>query len=461
MVNIVVVGVGFVGLTHAAVTAKFGHNVLGFDVSEDKVKAFSSGKNEEISRYIHEKELSNIVNEELSSGRLKFTSQISDITDSEVFFMCLPTPYKQSGESDLSYLFNASASLLPLLKKNDNFKLIVNKSTVPIGTAEKLRAYLTSNGLTNFDVASNPEFLPEGEAVKHAIHSSKLVIGANNERSFELLRRVYANFYNNPNTTYVETNPETSEAIKYGSNVTLYNQIVMWQEIAAKIAEASPKVNFEKLRSGILADPRIAKWGSYVSAGAGGSCFKKDTLSLAHQLAVLGMDDTYINMIDTINEYHKTYLITRAELEGDYSFNNKSVTILGTAFKQETNDMRESNVLAMVPMLLGKGVDKIKLYDPLALGQARICFDTRNNRNFDRITYHTNVVDALNDSDVAIIATDHQEFRTLKDKLLEAQIRTPYLVIDGRRMMPVFDVKDLLGKGVSYLSIAGTFQKPE
>ena len=411
MVNVAVIGVGFVGLTH--VTARFGHEVIGYDISKDKIDAFNSADSKQISKYVYEIGLSEIVSQGLLSKRLKFTTNIEEISNCEVFFMCLPTPYTATGESDLSYLFSAADSLVPILKKNGKFRLIVNKSTVPIGTAEKLYKYLSEKGVTNFDVASNPEFIPEGEAVKHTVHSAKIVVGASNEKSFDLLRQINYNFYDNPHTVYVETNAETAEAIKYASNVLLYNQIVMWQSIPAAIAESNPKVRFEDLKKGALADTRIAKWGSFVTAGAGGSCFKKDTLSLARQLEATGMDPTYINMIDAINEDHKTYLITRAEDEGNYSFDGKCVAILGTAFKKATNDMRESNVLAMIPKLLEKGVTHIRLYDPLALEHTRIAFNPKHNKEYSKISFHESSIEAQKDSDVAIIATDHKEFKTL------------------------------------------------
>ncbi|MCK6650485.1 MAG: nucleotide sugar dehydrogenase, partial [Bacteroidia bacterium] len=437
MVNVAVIGTGFVGLTHAAVTARFGHNVVAYDISAEKIAAFNSRNKDLIDEIIYEKNLADLVITESLTHRLKFTTNVNDLNNSEVLFMCLPTPYKETGESDLSYLFSAAQQIVNMLiiQKNNSFKLFVNKSTVPIGTAKKLKDFLQSKGLKNFDVASNPEFLPEGDAVEHAIRSSKVVVGAINEESFELLRKVYSSFVSNPNTTYVECNPETAEAIKYVSNTTLYGQIVLWQTIGGRVAEAFPQINFEVLRKGVLADSRIAKWGSYVSAGAGGSCFKKDDLSLAFQLESKGVDSSFIRLLDFINEKQKIYLIDRAQKEANFSFTNKKIAILGTAFKQGTNDMRESNVLAMIPQLLSLNVSEIKLYDPLALTVAKNFFDPSIDSRYKKISYCNSVFESIESTDVAIIATDHQEFRSLSSNFLDIlsnkKIRTPYLILDG------------------------------
>jgi UDPglucose 6-dehydrogenase len=456
MVKVCVVGTGFVGLTHAAVTAMFGHNVVGYDSNVAKVAAFSSGDKSRIEEFIMERSLAELVNEQIKAGRLTFSANPEILRDREIFFMCLPTPYTETGESDLSYLFGASDTIVDSLLKRDkqNFVLFVDKSTVPIGTAKKLNQHLHNKKLTNFDVASNPEFLPEGDAVASARHSFKIVVGANHKESFDLLKRVYANFLGG--SGYIETNPETAEAIKYASNALLFTQIVSWQAIPAKIAEAFPEVDFDVMKKGILVDSRIAKWGSYVSAGAGGSCFKKDDLSLIFQLKQNGVDASFLKIIIDINEYHKTYLVERAEREANYTFNKKSVVIFGTAFKQGTNDMRESNVLKLVPLLLSKGVSQIKLYDPLALDEAKKIFNPQKNSDYSKISYCDNINNILAGTDVAIIATDHQEFKGLLDLFLE-HASAPYLILDGRRMMPSFVIKSLTSKGISYLSIGGRY----
>jgi len=461
MVKIGVVGTGFVGLTHAAVTSRF-HTVVGYDINEERIADFSSGSKERIERHVNERGLAELVNNQIAKDhQLTFTIAVTDVVNCEAFFMCLPTPYKQNGETNLEFLIEAAEKISDeLLKRdNDDFVLFINKSTVPIGTAEMLSNFLKKKGLTNFDVASNPEFLPEGEAVKYSIHPEKVVVGARKQESIDLLRRIYFNANDNPNTRYIECeNPETAEAIKYGSNIQLYSQIVAWQAISGRVCEAYPEVNFEVMRKGILADSRVAKWGSYVSAGAGGSCFKKDSLSLARQLNKRDVNSRFIELIDEINEQQKGYLIPRAENEAGYSFNTKRVSILGAAFKQGTNDIRESNVLVMIPMLIRRGVDQIKVYDPHALDEARKYFDPEENKHYKCITYHAKLVDALEGSDAVIIATDIQDFRALPD-ILEKLENAPSFILDGRRMVPRQEVPRLVDKGISYLPVAGTYVK--
>lgn len=457
MVKVGVIGTGFVGLTHAAVTAMYGHNIIGYDSNSEKVDAFNSGERFRIEKYVAEKNLADIVNKGLKEGNLSFSTNPEVLTDREVLFMCLPTPYKDNGESDLKYFFSAADSILPVLlrRSSQDFILFADKSTVPIGTANKLQNYLSKNGLINFDVASNPEFLPEGDAVESAIHSHKVVVGANHQKSFDLFKRVYSNFLGNGG--YIETNPETAEAIKYASNALLFTQIVAWQAIPATIGEAFSSVEFDAMKRGILADKRIASWGSYVSAGAGGSCFKKDALSLSFQLNHNDADASFVSLINDINEQHKSYLIERAEKEANYDFNKKCVVILGTAFKQDTNDMRESNVLKLVPELLKRGVEEIRLYDPLALDMAKIIFNPNKNQNFNRISYYSNVESAVVNADVSYVATDHKEFRNLGDKLLK-NVNLPHLIIDGRRMISTIELPALLERGMSYLPIGGTYK---
>jgi len=462
MVKIAIIGTGYVGLTHAAVTSRFGHTVTGYDIDYKKIEDFSSGDKIRIEKYVNEKDLAALVNEQLKNKRLSFTSDPRGLADNEVFFMCLPTPTKSGGESDLSYLFDAAKTLVDILKGKDEnrFTLFVNKSTVPIGTASRLYEFLESNGMNNFDTASNPEFLPEGEAVKYAIHSEKIVVGARKKESLDLLKRVYSGFYDNPNTRYIECeNSETAEAVKYASNTLLYSQIVAWQAIVGRICEAFHDINFEVLRKGVLADSRIARWGSYVSAGAGGSCFKKDALSIARQLEQNSTDARFMRLIDDINEYQKDYLIERAEMEAGFSFNMKRIAILGAAFKQGTNDLRESNILKMIPLLLMRGAEEVKVYDPLAIDEAKKYFNADKNQNYRKISCHNRIVDALKDSDAAIIAADHQEFRALPD-ILRTAVETPYLVIDGRRMISRWEVPMLVKElGISYIPVAGAYIK--
>jgi UDPglucose 6-dehydrogenase len=208
----------------------------------------------------------------------------------------------------------------------------------------------------------------------------------------------------------------------------------------------------EDLKLGVTSDTRISTWGSYVSNGAGGSCFGKDIQSLIYQLNQNGRSTDLLQAVYNINEYQKTYLIDRAVHEAGFNFNNKSIALLGLAFKKHTNDMRDSSALKVVESLLARGVSAIRAYDPLAMEEARRWYDPVQNHLFDRITYHNSPKEAIEGTDALFISTDWEEFRGLSGTI-ERTVKPPYLIIDGRRMIPDYDA--LLAKGFEFLSVGG------
>jgi UDPglucose 6-dehydrogenase len=215
-----------------------------------------------------------------------------------------------------------------------------------------------------------------------------------------------------------------------------------------------PNIRVEDLKRGVTADSRISTWGSYVSNGAGGSCFGKDIQSLIFQLRSAGQPADLLQSVYTINEYQKTYLIDRAVREAGVSFNHKSVALLGLAFKQRTNDMRDASSLKVVEALLSRGVREIRAYDPLAIDEAKRFFNPDQNHLFEKITYHDSVRDALNGSDLLFISTDWEEFRGLS-RTIEETVKPPYLIMDGRRMIPDFD--ELVQQGYGFLAVGSPY----
>jgi UDPglucose 6-dehydrogenase len=322
-----------------------------------------------------------------------------------------------------------------------------------------LENILHEHGVENFGVASNPEFLAQGSAVEGSRRPDRVVVGADTEEDFKILRRVYSQFVNHVRIKYVETTPETAEAIKYMGNTLLLTYISFWNGVGARVAESLPNVRMEDLKIGVTADTRISTWGSYVSNGAGGSCFGKDIQSLIYQLNQAGCSTDLLQAVYNINEYQKTYLIDRAIHEADFNFNQKTVAILGLAFKKRTNDMRDSAALKAVEALLSKGVKSIRAYDPLAMDAAQqYWFNPEKNHLFERISYHDTVQEALAGTDAVYISTDWEEFRGLS-RTIEKAVKPPYLVIDGRRMIP--DYTSLVEKGYDYLSVGGALLQPE
>jgi UDPglucose 6-dehydrogenase len=458
--KIIVVGTGFVGLTHAAVCSEYGHEVHAYDISEERVKAYQSGDREQIEKYVNEPGLANIIEEHLDQY-LFFTTDVSDVIDDvDAIFMCLPTPPKLDGSTNLSHYSNAAHHLGHLLsKRKTNHRIVlVNKSTVPIGSARLLEQILSEHDVKNFGVASNPEFLPQGSAVEASRKPDRVVVGADTEADFEVLARVYPQFVNHVRIRYIETTPETAEAIKYLANALLLNYISFWNGVGGRLAETFENIRMEDLKLGVTSDNRISTWGSYVSNGAGGSCFGKDIQSMIYQLNRQGRSTDLLQAVYNINEYQKTYLIDRAVHEAGFNFNNKTVGLLGLAFKKRTNDMRDSSALKVVESLLARGVAGIKAYDPLAISDAMKWFDPEQNHLFERISYFKTAKDAMRGTDALFISTDWEEFRGLSGTI-ERTVEPPYLIIDGRRMIPDYDA--LVAKGYHYLPVGGRLSKPE
>ncbi len=450
--KVIVAGTGFVGLTHAAVLAESGHEVYAYDIDRAKLAAYSSGERAQIERYVNEPGLASIISDTLNRY-LFFTDSLDEILDgAEAIFLCLPTPPNLDGSTDLTAYTNAAHHLAErLANRTDSRRVVlVNKSTVPVGTARYLQRIMDEHSVQNFGVASNPEFLPEGNAVEGSRRPDRVVVGADDEADFNILRHVYAPFVNHVRIKYIETTPETAEAIKYVANTLLLTYISFWNGIGARLGETFGNIRMEDLKRGVTADDRISTWGSYVSNGAGGSCFGKDIQSLMYQLRRQNQPDTLLKAVYEINEYQKTYLLDRAVNEAEFNFNNKTVALMGLAFKKRTNDMRDSSALKVVEGLLGRGVKAIRAYDPLATEEAKHYFDPTKNNLFEKISYHNSAQEAIEETDALFITTDWEEFRGLSSTIKKVA-QPPYLIIDGRRM--ISDYLDLVNAGFTYLAV--------
>jgi UDPglucose 6-dehydrogenase len=454
--KIIVAGTGFVGLTHAAVCSEYGHEVYAYDIDEKRLAAYRSAEREQIEQYVNEPGLAAIIAENINRY-LFFVSDLEHIIEgTDAIFLCLPTPPRPNGSSDLSYYFNALNHIAELLAKRQDKRrvVLINKSTVPVGTARQLEGVLKEHNVPNAGVASNPEFLPEGDAVEKSRRPDRVVVGADTEEDFQIIRRIYSQFVNHVRIRYIETTPETAEAIKYVANTLLLTYISFWNGVGARLGEAFDNVRMEDLKRGVTADNRISTWGSYVSNGAGGSCFGKDIQSLIYQFKSNNQSTNLLESVYNINEYQKTYLIDRATQEAGVNFNQKTVALLGLAFKKQTNDMRDSSALKVVEALLARGVKGIRAYDPLALEEAKRFFNPEQNHLFEKISYHENAKEALAGSDMLFISTDWEEFRGLS-RTIEQCVEPPYLIMDGRRMIP--DYEQLVSRGYSYIAVGSPY----
>jgi UDPglucose 6-dehydrogenase len=309
---------------------------------------------------------------------------------------------------------------------------------------------MKKNNVQNFGVASNPEFLAEGTAVDQARRPDRVVVGCDHEDDFKILRRVYSQFVNHVRIKYIETTPETAETIKYVANTMLLTYISFWNGVGAKIGEKIPNVDIDDLRMGVTADDRISTWGSFVSNGAGGSCFGKDIASLIYQLRRMNVSTKMLEASYEVNEYQKVYLVDRAINEADFKFNNKTVGVLGLAFKKHTNDMRDASSIKVVEALLGKGVSQINAYDPLANETASQVFNPSKNMLFEKIKYFDSARAAIEGTQALFISSDCEEFRGFS-RTIEDTVKPPYLIMDGRRMIP--DYVELVAKNYTYLAV--------
>jgi len=457
--KIIVAGTGYVGLVHAAVCSEYGHEVYAYDIDGPKIEDFASGRSERIEQHVNEPGLANIIRETIGRS-LFFSEEIQPIIEgTDAIFLCLPTPPNLDGSTNLTFYDAATEDIAQSLatRKDHRRVVLVNKSTVPIGTARRLEHTLKDAGVPNFGVASNPEFLAEGSAVVDARKPDRVVVGCDTQEDFTILSRVYSQFINHVRIKYIETTPETAEAIKYVANTMLLTYISFWNGVGAKIGEKIPNISIDDLRLGVTSDERISTWGSFVSNGAGGSCFGKDIASLINQLRRVNVSTKMLEASYEVNEYQKVYLIDRAITEAGFKFNNKTVAVLGLAFKKHTNDMRDASSIKVIESLLGKGVAAINAYDPLANDSARVVFDPSKNILFEKIRYFESARQAMADTQALFISSDCEEFRGIS-RTIEDTVKPPYLVIDGRRMIP--DFGELVTKEYTYLSVGSTVMTP-
>ena len=454
--KLIVAGTGYVGLVQAAVCSEYGHEVYAYDVDEAKIEAFSTGQADEIEKFVMEPGLSNIIRETHGKS-LFFSDDLNSIIEgTDAIFLCLPTPSNLDGSTNLTYFDAATEELAQIIaKRKDKRRVVItSKSTVPIKTVRRLESILEKAGVENFGVASNPEFLAEGTAVQDLLNPARrpdrVVVGCDHEADFKILRRVYSQFVNHVRIKYIETTPETAEAIKYVANTMLLTYISFWNGVGAKLGEKISNVNIDDLRMGVTADDRISTWGSFVSNGAGGSCFGKDIASLIYQLRRLNVSTKMLEASFEVNEYQKVYLVDRAINEADFKFNNKTVAVLGLAFKKHTNDMRDASSIKVVEALLGKGVSQINAYDPLANESAQQEFDPSKNILFEKVKYFQSAREAIEGTQALFISSDCEEFRGFS-RTIEDTVKPPYLIMDGRRMIPDYD--ELVAKNYMYLAV--------
>jgi len=455
--NILYIGSGFVGASSAAVSAASGHNVLVYDIDEKKIKMLSSGDRDSIENCLHETGLGDLLVK--NSDRINFSTnyeKVKEFLDTvDAIFMCLPTPeIGETGESNLEYYFDACEKLAQnLVKRNggeqSKYIVIVNKSTVPVEMVDKTTEILEKFGVKNFGVVSNPEFLVEGKAVSGSLKPDRVVVGAWKQEDFEVMRKIYQRFYDAPNVEYIEVNPKEAAAGKLLANFYLFNKLAICFDVIGRTCETFENLHFEQIRKILSSDPRIGEWGFYDSLYAGGSCFIKDARSLAHQLQTKGAEAILVTETYLANKRQLEKFISRAKVELNFDWNNKTVALLGTAFKRDTNDIRNSPSIDIVNFLKEQTVKNINIYDPAAGEMFAKLFPSD-----EMIKYFGHEFEAIKNADVLIIATDWPQFRGLADVLISEFTEIKPIIMDGRRMLQ-HRYDDLKKAGFKIIAVGG------
>ncbi len=460
--HLIYMGTGFVGACSSAVSADSGHSVLAYDINKEKIAKLSSDNPADINSCLHEEGLADLIIQH--RDKLLFSANESKLTtaldNADAIFLCLPTPESSSGESDLSAFKVATHSLGKLMKMRNGGQqtkrmLLITKSTVPIDTPHMLKDIISGEGCKNFGVASNPEFLVEGQAIHDSIHPQRIVVGAETDADFKTLRNIYRRFYDSSGVEYLEFNPYEAAAVKLLSNTALFNKLVYTYVVAGRLCEYFPELDYENIRRGVISDKRIGKWGFYDSLYAGGSCLIKDAQSLSYQMKSKGADISFIDSILQANSSQLDRFIERAETDAGVDYSGKTVALIGLAFKQGTNDIRHSGSISIIRHLLGAGVKSIRAYDPAAMAMTIAEFPVEKNELNSKIVYCDSEKQALEDSPIVFIATDWPEFRTLGDDILEIS-PAGSLIMDGRRIIS-HRHEELREKGFKVISVGSDF----
>lgn len=455
--NILYIGSGFVGACSAAVSAASGHDTLVYDIDEKKISMLGSGNRDKIESCLFEEGLADLLIR--NKEKITFTTDYSDVEqfldDCDAIFMCLPTPeIGETGESNLTYYFDAAQKLAASLavrngSKQGKYVVIVNKSTVPIDMINRTQEIMDEAGVTSYGVVSNPEFLVEGKAIEGSLKPDRVVVGAWDQKDFDIMRDVYRRFYDSANVQYIEVNPKEAAAGKLLANFYLFAKLQLCFDVIGRTTETFDDLTFENLRNILTSDPRISGWGFYDSLYAGGSCFIKDARSLSHQLQTEGKNASIVNEVYMANKRQLELFISRAEQEAKIEWKDQKVALLGTAFKQDTNDTRNSPSIDIAHFLKNQGVDTVYVYDPAANENFKTLFLTD-----DMMNYVDSEQDAIAEADIVMIATDWPQFKSL-DKLIIQSGNKP-LIMDGRRMLAhAYD--ELRGAGCDIIAVGSPF----
>lgn len=429
--KISVIGTGYVGLVTGTCLAETGNDVLCIDIDKRKVEKMKKGEVP-----IYEPHLDVLFHRNIKSNRLRFSTSLEEgIEHGDIVFLALPTPEDGDGSADLSYVLGCASEIGKLLK---NYKVIVDKSTVPVGTAERVTQAISSQTDVEFDVVSNPEFLREGFAVDDFLKPERIVIGSSSEKAIELMEKLYKPFVRSGNPVII-MDEKSAELTKYAANSFLATKITFMNEIANFCELVGADV--DKVRAGMGTDSRIGKRFLFPGIGYGGSCFPKDVKALYKSGKDSGYDFDILNAVIKVNDIQKKILIPRIEAYFNNNLKDKTFAIWGLAFKPETDDIREAPALYIIEALLSNGAN-VQVFDPEAMPNVKRKFG-------DKIQYSLNKDEATLNADALIICTEWSLFRTPDFEKLRSNLKQP-VIFDGRNL---YDLEDIQKEGFYYSSI--------
>lgn len=433
MMHIAVVGTGYVGLVSGACFAEMGVQVTCIDTDEAKIEGLKQGV-----MPIYEPGLEEIVRRNVEAGRLSFSTSLADCLEQvEVVFSAVGTPPEEDGSADLSHVVEVARTFG---RQINHYTMLVTKSTVPVGTAARIKEVieeeLARRGVQiPFEVASNPEFLKEGNAVKDFMSPDRVVVGVESERARQLMTQLYRPFLIN-NFRVIFMDIRSAEMTKYAANAMLATRISFMNEIANLCERVGADVNL--VRKGIGADPRIGSKFLYPGCGYGGSCFPKDVKALLRTAAEADVPMLLLQAVEQVNERQKEVLFEKLSRHYAGNLTARTIAVWGLSYKPETDDMREAPALVLIEKLLEAGC-RVQVYDPIAMERCRAVLG-------DRVTYAKDMYDAALDADAVMLVTEWKVFRLPSWETLRRVMRTP-LLIDGRN---IYDRDEVLAAGIMY-----------
>ena len=429
--KIAVVGTGYVGLVTGTCFAETGNQVTCVDINEEKVKQMQAGIIP-----IYEPGLDDLFHRNTQEGRLHFTTSLKEgIEGAKVIFLALPTPPGADGSADLKYILQVADDLGPILS---DYTVIIDKSTVPVGTSDKVKAAIGQNAKVDFDVVSNPEFLREGVAVEDFMKPDRVVIGTQSDRAKDLMSRLYAPLVRQGNPI-IFMDERSAELTKYAANAFLATKITFMNEIA-NLCELVG-ANVDEVRKGIGTDSRIGKRFLFAGIGYGGSCFPKDVKALIKTANENKYNMRVLTAVEEVNENQKEVLFNKVKKHFKGDLKGKKFALWGLSFKPKTDDMREAPSLVIIEKLLKEGATVVA-YDPVAMHEAQRMIG-------DTITYSLDMYDSLNNADALLIVTEWPEFRVPDFEEIGKRLNEKTL-FDGRN---IFDFQDMKKLGYNYYCV--------